>query len=108
MGQHGAHLGPVGPMLSPINLAIRDAINGPCNDLLPISYQAIACTNAGISYTGLLETNISKNINIAAEECQKTFYGLNLLTHWGPDKMDAILQKTFQMHFVEWKCMRFA
>ena len=31
--------------------------------------------------------------------------GHQTLTHWGRDKMAAILQMTFQMHFLEWKCM---
>ena len=29
------------------------------------------------------------------------------LTHWGWNKMAAILQTTFQMHFLEWKCLHF-
>ena len=29
------------------------------------------------------------------------------LTHWGLDKMAAISQTTFQMHFLEWKCLNF-
>ena len=31
-----------------------------------------------------------------------------ILTHWGWDKMVAISQTTFQMHFLEWKCLNFA
>ena len=31
-----------------------------------------------------------------------------LLTHWGRDKMAAIIQQHFEMDFLEWKCMNFA
>ena len=30
-----------------------------------------------------------------------------LLTHWSRDKMDAILQMAYQMHFIEWKLFKF-
>ena len=29
------------------------------------------------------------------------------LTHWGRDKMADISQMTFEMHFLEWKCINF-
>ena len=32
---------------------------------------------------------------------------LTSLTNWGQDKMAAISQTTFWMHFLEWKCMNF-
>ena len=33
------------------------------------------------------------------------YCGLAFLTYWGQDKMDAISQTPFQMHFLEWKCL---
>ena len=43
------------------------------------------------------------NIGIKYAMGQPTYQ----LTHWGRDKMAAIFQTIFQMHFLEWKCMNF-
>ena len=40
-------------------------------------------------------------LNIKAAFC------IPVLTHWGQDKMAAVSQATFQMHFLEWKCWNF-
>ena len=97
------------------NITIISSDNG----LSPYQRQAIIWTNAAILLIGTLGTNFNeivfkihtssfKNIHLkmASGKWRPFCLGLNVLTHWGRDKMAAISQ--FQMHFLEWKCMNFA
>ena len=68
-----------------------------------------------ILHTSLISYNIfydSSGPNRCCPHTQITVIGIPFsrllvapsLTHWGRDKMDAISQTTFQVHFLEWKC----
>ena len=59
--------------------------------------------------------NLSLSLSLSATSNNKVikltifYFGESylLLTHWGRDKIAAIFQTTFQMHFLEWKCKNF-
>ena len=83
-------------------------IIGPDNGLSPERRQANIWTNAGILLIGTLGTNFSETLSKIHTFSFKKIYlktssakrrpfclGLNVLTHWGRDKMAAIFQTTF-------------
>ena len=91
-------------------------IIGSDNGLLPDRHQAITWTNAGILLIGPLGTNFSEilirietfsfkkmHLKMASAKWRPFCLGLNLLTHWGQNKMATIVQMLFQLHFLEWK-----
>ena len=91
-------------------------IIGSDNGLLPDRHQAIIWTNAGILLIGPLGTNFSEisiriktfsfkkmHLKMASAKWRPFCLGLNLLTHWGQNKMATIVQMLFPLHFLEWK-----
>ena len=93
------------------------SIIGSDNGLSPGRRQAIIWTNAGILLIGPLGTNFSEiaikihifsfkkmHLKMSSGVWRPFCLGLNVLTHWGRDKMDAILQTLFSTAF-SWKKM---
>ena len=79
------------------------AIIGSDNGLSPGRRQAITRTYTGILLIGPLGTNFSeilieintfsfikKHLQMSSEKCRPSCLGLNVLTHWGGDKVDDI------------------
>ena len=95
-------------------------IIGWVNGLSPAWRQAIIWTNEGILLIRTLGTNFSEilseihsfsfkkmHLKMLSAKWRLFCLGLNELTHWGRDKTAAILQMTFQIHFLEWKLLYF-
>ena len=92
-------------------------IIGPDNGLSPGQRQAIILTNAGIMLIRPLGTNFSEifieiqifslkkiHLKMLSAKCYQFCPSLNVLTHWGRDKMAAISQTT---HFLKKKISEF-
>ena len=88
---------------------IKLTIIGSDNGLSPGRPQAIIWTNAGILLIGPLGTNFSEilieiqtfslkkiRLKVSSAKCCSFHLGLNVLTHWGQDKI-------LQIYFLEWK-----
>ena len=95
-------------------------IIGSDNGLSPGGRQAIIWTNAGISSIGLQGTHCNKisikihtfsfkkiHLKRSSVKWQPFCLSLNVLTHWGRDKMDAITQMTFSLAFSSMKMVVF-
>ena len=91
-----------------IYASVNDATFGPDNGLSPIQCQAIIWSNAGILLIESLGTNFSEiwirvgrfslkktHSKLPSEKRQPFVLNLNELTHWGWEKIYAILQTTF-------------
>ena len=85
---------------------------GSDNGLSPGQRQAIIWTNDGISLIGPLGTNLSEiligiqtfsfkkmHLKMSSAKWCPFCLGLNVLTHWSPDEIDAILQMPFSNEF---------
>ena len=95
-------------------------IIGSDNGLSPGWRQAIIWTNAGILLIGTLGTKFSEtliethtfsfkkmHLQMSSGKWRPFCLGLNLLTHWGRDKIDAISQTTFSSAFSWMKMYEF-
>ena len=91
---------------------VKQTIIGSDNGLSPGRRQAIIWTNAGILLIGPLGTNFIKiligiqtlwfnkmHLKMSSPKWRPFCLGLNVLTHWGRDKMAAIFQTTFSIAF---------
>ena len=92
----------------------KQTIIGSDNGLSPGRRQAIIWTNAGILLIGTKGTNFSEvlieiriflfkkmGLNVFSGKWRPFCLGLNVLTHWGQDKMAATLaDNTFKYKFV--------
>ena len=85
---------------------------GSDNGLSPGRRQAIIWSNAGILFNWTLGTNFSEilseidsfsfkqmRLKMSSGKWRPYCLGLNVLTHWGRDKMAAIFQTTFSNGF---------
>ena len=92
--------------LSSLTIIVSD------NDLLPGRRQAIIWTSARILLIEPLEKKFieilieiitfsfsNMHLKLSSDKWQPFCLGLNVLTHWGWDKMDAISQTTFSSAF---------
>ena len=90
------------------------------NGLSPERHQAIIWTNAGILLTGPLGINFNEifikihtfsfkkiNLKMSSGKWSPFCLGLNVLTHWGRDKVDAISQTTVSDTFSWMKIFEF-
>ena len=93
---------------------------GPDNSLSPGRCQAIIWSNAGILLNWTLGTNFSEILSeidtfsfkqmrfkMSSEKWRPYCLGLNVLTHWGRDKIAAIFQTTFWNGFSGMKMYEF-
>ena len=100
--------------------ASKLTIIGSDNGLSPGRRQAIIWTNAGILLIGPLEANFSEiwieilicsfkkmRLKVSSAKWRPYCFGLNVLTHWGRDKMTAILQTTVSKTFSRIKMHEF-
>ena len=87
------------------------SIIGSDNGLSPSRRQAIIWTNTGILLIGILGTNFSEisieiytfsfkkmHLKMLSGKWRPCCLGLNVLMHWGLNKMVTILQMTLQIH----------
>ena len=111
-------------VLSPVKAqkfswCLKKAIIAADNDSLPVQQQAIIWTNAALLSVGLLGMYFSEiwikihkvsvrrmNFKMSANWCPFCL-GLNVLTHWGRDKMAAISQTTLSNDFFRMKMFEF-
>ena len=95
-------------------------IIGSDNGLSPGRHQAIIWPNARILSIGTLRTNFIEisigiqafsfkkmHLKMSSEKWRPCCLGLNVLTHWGWDKMAAIFQTTFLNRFSWMKIYEF-